>query len=126
MKTSLRWYGPTMLAIARTSMAGSDMGTRNTVRPCCFRPARRGPRKEEAPLGHGRVRGPDLLARHPPAIAVADGGRPQRGQVRAGIRLAETLAPDHLAPRDGWQMLACCSGVPWRMITGPTQLTPMY
>ena len=35
-KTSLRWWGPTMLAIGRTSIAGSDIGTRKIVKPCCF------------------------------------------------------------------------------------------
>ena len=40
-----------------------------------------------------------------------------------------SLNPWHqidLAPGDRGEVRRCCSGVPWRMIVGPTQFTPMY
>ena len=106
MKVSLRWYGPDHAGDRAHLDGGIGHGHQEHRETVLLPAGPGGPREEEAPLGDGRVRGPDLLARHPPAIAIADGGRPQRGEVRAGIRLAEALAPDHLAPRDGRQMLA--------------------
>jgi hypothetical protein len=86
----------------------------------------RGPGQQEAPLGHGGVGGPDLLAGDPPAGAVSHRGRPEGGQVRAGVGLAEALAPDDLAGGDGGEVLVTLRSVPWRMMVGPTQFTPMY
>jgi hypothetical protein len=44
-----------------------------------------------------RHRGPHLLPGHSPAVAVLDRPRAERGQVRAGARLTEQLAPHLLA-----------------------------
>src|SRR5262249_58278252 len=43
---------------------------------------------------------PDLLAGHAEAVAVGLGERADRGEVAAGIRLAEELAPDLVAGQD--------------------------
>src|SRR5918995_3926130 len=51
------------------------------------------PQQEQAPVGEMRRRDPDLLAIHCVLVAVADGCRAQVGQVGAGFRLAEPLAP---------------------------------
>ena len=63
------------------------------------------PGGEHAPLRHAGVGGPDLLAGDAVAVAVLDGAGAQRGQVGAGLGLAEALAPDHLAGRDGREVL---------------------
>ena len=50
-----------------------------------------------APLRELRGGGPDLLAGDAPAAVDPGGLGRQTGQVRAGARLGEQLAPDHLA-----------------------------
>src|SRR5581483_5040146 len=50
--------------------------------------------EEDAPASVVGPRGPDLLAVEHVVIAVAVGPRLQRRQVRAGVGLAEQLAPD--------------------------------
>ena len=60
-----------------------------------------GAHQQLAEVGHLGVRRPDLRARHHVVVAVADGPRAQRGQVAAGVGLAEALAPDLLAAQDG-------------------------
>ena len=65
-----------------------------------------GAREQKAPLRHGRVGRPDLLAADQPAVAVRSRGRPQGREVGARLRLGEALAPDHFATRDGRQVLA--------------------
>src|SRR5437016_5754504 len=50
-------------------------------------------------------RGPDLLAAHHPLVAVAHGERRQPGDVGAGARLAEELAPDLFVRRDAAEVL---------------------
>ena len=52
---------------------------------------------EHAPVGDVGQRVPHLLAGDDPLVAVADGPAGQAGQVRAGARLAEELAPRLLA-----------------------------
>src|SRR5579875_430170 len=68
-----------------------------------FRPCRA--REEEAPLRHPRIGGPDLLPADPPTLSVAPGRGLQRSEVGASIGLAESLAPDDLAPSDRRQVL---------------------
>ncbi len=58
---------------------------------------------EHAPLGDVRQGGPHLLAVEHPVVAVADRARGQAGDVGAGARLAEHLAPDVLAREDAAQ-----------------------
>src|SRR3546814_5170284 len=53
---------------------------------------------------------PDLLTRHPPAVAVAPRRGLQRGQVGARVGLAEALTPDDLTPGDGGQVLRLLLG----------------
>jgi hypothetical protein len=60
---------------------------------------------QHAPLGHPGVRGPDLLAVDAVAVAVGRGAGLQRGQIGAGLGLAEPLAPDDVAGGDGGQVL---------------------
>ena len=67
--------------------------------------ARAHPGGQHAPLGHAGVGRPDLLAVDAPAVAVLGGPGLERGEVRARLRLAEALAPDHVAGRDGGQVL---------------------
>ena len=107
--TSLRWCGPIMQRIGRTWIAGSSIGTRKIVRPCCFFSPLRRAGQQEAPLRHGGVGRPDLLAADQPAVAVAPGRGSQRGEVGAGLGLGEALAPDHLAARDGRQVLCAAA-----------------
>src|SRR5262249_3194748 len=56
---------------------------------------------DDQPLGHEGVRGPDLLARDAPAVAIGSGSRPQRRQVRAGVGFAEALTPDDVTRGEG-------------------------
>src|SRR6185437_2858083 len=71
--------------------------------PLVLRRGRIRPRQADRPVRLGGKRGPDLLPGQPPARAglavTADANRlgPQRRQVRAGLRLAEQLAPGDLA-----------------------------
>ena len=62
--------------------------------------------EQEAPLRHGGVGRPDLLAADAPPVAVPPGGRLQRRQVGSGVGLAEPLAPDHLTGGDGREVEA--------------------
>ncbi len=55
--------------------------------------------EEDAVVGAVCVAGPDLLAVHHPLVAVELGAGSERGEVRAGVGLAEELAPDLLAPQ---------------------------
>ena len=66
--------------------------------------------QEEAPLRHGRIGRPDLLARGAPTVAIALGRRLQRRKIGARVRLAEALAPDDLAARDRRQVLLLLLG----------------
>ena len=52
---------------------------------------------DDAPVGEVRAGGPDLLAVDDPVVAVAHRARAQAGEVGAGGRLGEELAPDLLA-----------------------------
>src|SRR5262245_19420 len=54
-------------------------------------------------LGEAR---PDLLPAHDQLVAVDDGARLQGGEIRAGARLGEALAPHHLAAQDPREMKA--------------------
>ena len=53
-----------------------------------------GAREEDAVVGDVRVRRPDLLAVDDEAVAVEPGRGPDAGEVGAGTRLGEPLAPD--------------------------------
>ena len=53
-----------------------------------------GAREQQAPVGVRGAARPELLPVHHVAVAVAAGGRPQAGQVGAGLGLGEALAPD--------------------------------
>ena len=56
-----------------------------------------GARKEQAEVGELRARGPDLLAVDHPVVAFRPCPGENAGNVRAGRRFAEHLAPDFLA-----------------------------
>ena len=88
---------------------------------------RPGPRQQEAPLSHACIRGPDLLP-------VDDASRPR-------LRLAAVRRAGRSEPAPGsekpWHQMtspaaiggrnaSCWAFVPCRMMTGPTQLMPMY
>src|SRR5690606_23927758 len=62
------------------------------------------PGEQEATLGHRGVGRPHLLARDEPAAVGPNRAGPKCGEVRAGPRLAEPLAPDHLTPGDRREM----------------------
>ncbi len=55
------------------------------------------PGQKNPPVGRQRPRVPDLLPVHQPAVPVTDGLRPDAGQIRSGIGLAEELAPTLLS-----------------------------
>ena len=72
-----------------------------------------GPGQQEDVVGVLGLGGPDLLAVDDPLVSVELGPRLERGQVGAGIRLAETLAPGDLPledPRD--ELLLLLLGAP--------------
>src|SRR6185312_6932451 len=54
--------------------------------------------EEQAPPGHVRVRAPDLLTGDRPAVSRLHRLRPEAGQIGAGTRFAEQLAPRLLPP----------------------------
>jgi hypothetical protein len=67
--------------------------------------ARVGAGQQEDVVGVLGLRGPDLLAVDHPLVAVELGLRLERGEVGAGVGLAEALAPRHLAREDLGQEL---------------------
>ena len=67
--------------------------------------------QEDAALGVLGQAGPDLLARDPPHVAVPGGPAGQRGQVAAGPRLGEPLAPGLVAASSRGTITAASSGV---------------
>src|SRR5262249_17237121 len=58
-------------------------------------------REENAPAGELRVARPHLLPGDAESVAVALRAGAHRGEVAAGVRLAEELAPDLVAGEDG-------------------------
>ena len=63
-----------------------------------------GARQEDPPLRPIGRRGPDLLARDHPLVAVEHGAGGHVGQVGAGLGLAEELAPHLVTPEHGGQV----------------------
>ena len=59
--------------------------------------------EQQPPLRVVRSAGPHLRPRDTPLVAVALGARGERGEIRAGVRLGEQLAPDVVAGADGRQ-----------------------
>ena len=110
-KTSLRWCGPSIERMGRTVMPGASIGTSSIVMPSWRVPGpTRAARMHQSAMSG--VRGPDLLARDAPAVAVGLGTCAQRREVRPRLGLGEPLAPDDPAGRDGaagdWSF--CCLG----------------
>src|SRR4029453_12826961 len=66
-----------------------------------LRRLRVGAREQEAHVRVVREGGPHLLAAHEPAFAIPHGAGRERGQVRAGARLAEELTPEDVTARGG-------------------------
>src|SRR5207237_1041938 len=64
--------------------------------PAVLRQRRVGTREEDAPARELRVARPHLLPADDEAVAVGLGAGAERGQVAAGVRLAEELAPELL------------------------------
>ena len=86
-----------------------------------------GAEEEESPLGQMGGRDPDLLAVDHVVVAalVEDGHGPQVGQVVAGVRLGEALAPVLVGlMMDGSQRFFC-SSVPHWMSMGPICQMPL-
>ena len=63
-----------------------------------------GPGDQHALLGQVTSGGPHLLTGNYPLVAVTLGSGLQAGQVRAGTRLGEQLAPGHRAVEDFWNV----------------------
>ena len=61
--------------------------------------------EDEHPVGAVSLAGPDFLTCNQVVVAVSHGPGGKRGEVGARLGLAEPLAPGHLAPGDGWQVL---------------------
>ena len=59
-----------------------------------------GAREQDAPARELRIARPHLLAGHRPAAGHRLGTRPERGQIRAGARLREELAPELVGGQD--------------------------
>ena len=86
----------------------------------------------DVPVGPGQqtevgvlgARVPHLLAADHPAVAVALGGGGEAGQVRAGARLAEELAPRLLAGDRGGEEGPCTPSGPWARIVGAARAIP--
>ena len=98
-KTSLNRAAPVISRSGRTSMPGRVHVDQEVGDAPVLGHVGVGPGQADAPVGPRGHRRPHLLAgQRPPAV---DPGRPggQRGQVGAGARLAEELAPDDLAPQ---------------------------
>ena len=98
--TSLKPDAPAMLRMGRTSTPGWCMSTMNIVRPLCFGASGSVRASSSPKRGQVRRRRPDLLAVHDPLVAVALGAGGEPGDVGAGARLAEQLAPDLLGRED--------------------------
>ena len=93
-KISLNSGSPVICVSGRTSTPGACMSTIRYVRPACRCGVGVGSRDEDAEVGDVRVRRPDLLPVEHEAVAVAARGGADAGEVRAGVRLREPLAPD--------------------------------
>src|SRR5690349_1047710 len=84
-----------------------------TTQPLLIPPTTLSTGQREHVVGELGLRRPDLLAVDDPLVAVAHGRGLERRQVRAGVRLAEALAPLHLAPQDlGQELLLLLLGPP--------------
>ena len=113
-----------------TRCPGVSMSTMNAVMPSCLAPRSIavgvGAEQEEAPLGEVGGRDPDLLAVDDVLVAVADRGRAQVGEVGAGLRLAEALAPVLVGGEDpGQPLLLLLRRCPSAMIIGPICQMPL-
>ncbi len=115
-----------MLAIGRTSIAGSDIGTRKIVKPCCFLSPRdvRVNRKHHCAIVAYEVQifWPETNQPSPSrrAVVCTDArSDPEFGSLKPWHQITSPRAM-------GGRCVRCCSGVPCRMIVGPTQFTPMY
>ncbi len=109
-------------------MPGASIGTRNTVSPCCLRPSLdvRASTKHHCAMSAYDVQifWPDSSQPLPSGSGSALDLRDARSDPASG-----SLKPWHqmTSPRAmGGRCPSFCSGVPCRMIAGPTQLTPMY
>ena len=100
-KTSLKAWSPVMSMRGRISMPGRVHRADEVGDAHVLGRRRVGAGQQDAPAGDVGVAGPDLLAVDDPLVAVALGPGGERGQVGAGTRLAEELAPDLLARRAG-------------------------
>ncbi len=96
-KISQNISSPVMSRIGRMSMPGASRSTISAVMPSCLRLSAMavgiGAHEEQAPLGDVGGRDPDLLAVEHVVVAVGDRDGAQVGEVAAGLRLAEALAP---------------------------------
>ena len=77
-------------------------------------------------VGDHCLGGPHFLAGQHPLFAVAHRPGSQRGQIGAGIGLAEELAPDLLGGDDGRDERAFCSSVPKVKMVGPARVRPSW
>ena len=117
--TSLNVAPPVIWRSGRTSIPGCRMSTMKKVIPRCLGRSWIGAGQQDPHVGVVGARAPHLLAVDHPLVAVALGPGRQAGQVGAGARLAEQLAPHLVAPQHGGRYRARCSSVPWPMMVGP-------
>ena len=102
--TSQKWLSPSMVRIGRTSTPGLVHVEDQPGDALVLRRVGVGAHEQLAVVGDVGPRAPDLLAGDDVVVAVAHGARAQRGEVGAGLRLGEALAPDALAAQDPRQV----------------------
>ena len=90
---------PVMVTSGRTSIPGWSMSITNAPMVLWRRLERTGSGEQKSPIGVLRPGAPHLRPGDAPHLAVPDRFRPQRPEVRSGIRFAEQLAPDHVGRR---------------------------
>ena len=90
-----------------------------------------GARQQQTPVRDIGIPGPDLVSVHHIVVTLAGGGGGQRGQIRAGAGLAETLAPPLGAVDDAGQetlsqFIAANATVLQQYLTGSPTVLQQY
>ena len=102
--TSLKSASPVISRIGRISMPGRSIGQMKYEMPWCLGASGSVRAMRMPNCACAGARRPDLLPVDHPLVAVAHGPGAEVGQVAAGARLAEQLAPDLLAGQQRQQV----------------------
>ena len=101
---SLKPESPDIILSGRTVMPGDLHVDQQAGDALVLGRRRIGAHDQQAQVGDVGVAGPDLLAVDDEVVAVAHALGFERGQVAAGVRLGEALAPDFVAREDAGQV----------------------